>query len=71
MIGAIINLIIYLLVIGILYYLFIYVVDSFIPEPPQKMLKVAAIVVLCILIILLLLDLVGTGVGHLPRISVQ
>ena len=40
MINLIINLIIYLLVIGILYYLFVYVVDNFIPEPPQKILKV-------------------------------
>jgi len=72
MVGAIINLIIYLLIIGILYYLFIYVVDQFIPEPPQKMLKVAAIVVLCILIILLLLDLIGSGTGiNLPKIGVD
>ena len=72
MVGAIINLIIYLLIIGILYYLFIYVVDQFIPEPPQKMLKVAAIVVLCILIILLLLDLIGAGTGiNLPKIGVD
>jgi hypothetical protein len=72
MIGAIINLIIYLLILGILYYLFVYVVDSFIPEPPQKILKVAAIVVLCILVILLLLDMVGSGTGvHLPRLVPQ
>jgi H+/Cl- antiporter ClcA len=72
MIGAIINLIIYLLILGILYYLFVYVVDSFIPEPPQKMLKVAAIVVLCIVVILLLLDLIGSGTGvNLPKLTVD
>lgn len=72
MIGAVINLIIYLLILGILYYLFVYVVDQFIPEPPQRILKVAAIVVLCILVILLLLDLIGSGGGvHLPKIVAQ
>ena len=72
MIGAIINLIIYLLILGILYYLFVYVVDQFIPDPPQRILKVAAIVVLCIIVILLLLDLIGAGGNlSLPKISVQ
>jgi hypothetical protein len=72
MIGLIINLIIYLLILGILYYLFVYVVDSFIPEPPQRILKVAAIVVLCIIVILLLLDLIGgSGSFHLPKITTQ
>lgn len=72
MIGAIINLIIYLLILGILYYLFVYVVDQFVPEPPQRILKVAAIVVFCIIIILLLLDLIG-GIGgvHLPKLTVD
>ena len=71
MIGAIINLIIYLLILGILYYLFVYVVDQFVPEPPQRILKVAAIVFFCIIVILLLLDLVGGGGINLPKISVQ
>ena len=72
MIGAIINLIIYILILGILYYLFVYVVDQFVPEPPQRILKVAAIVVFCIIIILLLLDLIG-GIGgvNLPKINVN
>lgn len=70
MINLIINLIIYLFIIGILYYLFVYVVDNFIPEPPQRILKVAAIVVVCIVVILLLLDLVGSGGAlHLPRVG--
>jgi hypothetical protein len=69
MIGAIINMIIYLLVLGILYYLFVYVVDSFIPEPPQKILKVVAIVVVCIVVILLLLQLLGSsGSFNMPKI---
>jgi hypothetical protein len=71
MIGMIINMIIYLFILGILYWLFVYVVDQFIPEPPQRILKVAAIVVVCIVVVLLLLDLIGGGVGHMPRISVQ
>jgi len=67
MINSVSNIIIYLLVIGILYYLFVYVVDQFIPEPPQRMLKVAGVVVICILCILVLLDMVGGG-GHVPRL---
>jgi hypothetical protein len=70
MIGSIITMIIYLLIIGILYYLFIYVVDSFIPEPPQKILKVVAIVVVCIVVILLLLQLIGASGGiNLPKLG--
>ena len=70
MVMTILTLIVYLLIIGILYYLFIYVVDAFIPEPPQKILKVAGIVVLCIIVILMLLDLIGGGgTLHLPRFS--
>jgi len=68
MIGAIINIIIYLLVIGILYYLFVYVVDQFIPEPPQRILKVAAIVLVCIVVILLLLGLIGASGFSLPKL---
>ena len=72
MIGAIINLIIYLFILGILYYLFVYVVDQFIPEPPQRILKVAAIVFVCIVVVLLLLDLVGSGTGiNLPKVTVD
>jgi hypothetical protein len=72
MIGAIINIIIYLFIVGILYYLFVYVVDNFIPEPPQRILKVAAIVFVCIIVILLLLNFIGAGTNlSLPKISVQ
>lgn len=65
---TVINIIIYLAVIGILYYLFVYVVDQFIPDPPGRMLKVVAVVVVCILVILLLLSFVsGSGV-NLPKL---
>ena len=69
MIMAFLNILIYLLVIGILYYLFVYVVDQFIPEPPLRILKVAAIVVVCILVILLLLSLVGNVGISLPKLA--
>jgi hypothetical protein len=72
MINALINLIIWLLIVGILYYLLIYVVDNFIPEPPAKAIKVVAIVFLCIVVILALLNLLGgAGSLSLPKITVQ
>jgi hypothetical protein len=68
MINALLTLIIYLLICGILYGLLVYVVDNFIPEPPARMIKVAGVVVLCIVVIVLLLDLVGGGTVGLPRL---
>jgi len=62
MIGALINLIIYLLVLGILIWLVMYVIDAIpIPDPAGRMIKLAVMVVAVIVIILLLLQLIGMG----------
>lgn len=72
MIGALINLIIYLLILGILYAIAVYVVDNFIPEPPKRMVKVVLVVVIALVAVLLLLDLVGVDTGmNLPEVRVQ
>lgn len=75
MIGALINLIVYVLVLGILYLLLVWVLDSIpVPDPANRIVKLVAVVVICIVAILLLLSLIGVGGGgglDLPKISVQ
>jgi uncharacterized membrane protein len=71
MIGLFINLIIWLVVIGILYAVADYVISNLIPEPPQRIAKVVLIVIVAIVVVLLLLQLVGvdTGVGQMPKLT--
>jgi hypothetical protein len=73
MVGALITLIIYLLVLGLLYWLVIYVLDSVpIPDPPNRIIKIALMVLMVIIVIVLLLNLIGVGIGndiHLPRLG--
>ena len=72
MIAGLINLIIYLLVLGLLYWLVIYVLDTIpIPDPPNRIIKIALMVLMVIVVILLLLSLVGIDVGGLPRLNVS
>jgi hypothetical protein len=73
MIGALINLIIYLLVLGILIWLVLYVVDAIpIPEPINRIIKVAVVVIAALVVILLLLQLLGVSGGgglQLPKLT--
>lgn len=73
MISALLTLIIYLLVLGMLYWLVIYVIDNVpIPDPPARIIKIALMVLLVLVVIMLLLNLLGIGVGgklDLPRIG--
>ena len=71
MIGALINLIIYLLILGLLYGVADYVIKQFIPDPPARIIRVVLLVVLAIAAILLLLDLIGAGGGSFPRLVPQ
>jgi hypothetical protein len=73
MISGLISLIIYLLVLGLLYWLVIYVVDTIpIPDPPARIIKIALMVLMVLVIIVLLLQLLGGGTGlNLPQIKVQ
>jgi hypothetical protein len=70
MIVGLVNLIIYLLVLGLLYWLVIYVIDTIpIPDPPARVIKIALMVLLVLIVIVLLLDLVGIGTGlDIPRL---
>jgi hypothetical protein len=71
MIGGLVTLIIYLLVIGILIALIWYVLDAIpIPEPINRIIKIAVIVICCLVIILLLLSMIGAGGSlQLPKIG--
>ena len=70
MIPALINLIVYLLIVGILLALVWYVLDAIpIPEPINRIVKVVVVVVAALVIILVLLQLVGVGSsGGLPKV---
>jgi hypothetical protein len=70
MIMALLTLIIYLAVVGLLYWLLIYVIDAIpIPDPPARIIKIVAMVILVLIIISLLLNLLGVSTGlDLPRL---
>lgn len=73
MIAALINLIIYLIVIGLLYWVIIYVLDNIpIPEPLNRIIRVVLIVVIALIAIMLLLSLLGGVDGfHVPKLVTQ
>ena len=71
MIGALISLIVWLVVVGILYWLVIWVIDAVpIPDPPARFIKIALTVLMVIVVVLLILQLVGIDVGpDMPRLA--
>jgi hypothetical protein len=71
MIQALISLIIWLLVVGILYWILIYVLDAIpIPDPANRIIKIVAAVVLALVVLLMLLDMMGLYSGaHFPRLG--
>jgi len=73
MIGALITLIIYLLVLGLLYWLVIYVLDTIpIPDPPNRIIKIALMVLMVLIVVVLLLNMLGVGTGlDVPKLHVQ
>jgi uncharacterized membrane protein (DUF373 family) len=71
MIVAVINIIIWLLVVGILYWLLIYVIQAIpIPDPPARFIKIAATVLLVLIILNLILGLIGINTGvDMPKLN--
>lgn len=70
MIPALINLIVYLLVVGILLALVYYVLDAIpIPEPINRIVKIVIVVVACLVVILLLVQLLGVSGAGLPKLG--
>ena len=69
MIGALINLIVYLLVVGILIWLVLYVVDNIpLPEPFNRVVRVAVVVLGVLIIVLMILQLMGGVNFDLPTV---
>lgn len=73
MISALITLNIYLMVLGLLYWLVIYVIDTIpIPDPPARIIKICLMVLMVLIIIVLLLNILGGSTSlNIPKISVQ
>lgn len=70
MIGAIINLIVWVLILGLLYAVAVYAIDNLMPDPPARIAKVVLVVLVALAVILLLLNLVGVGTGiNLPKLG--
>lgn len=64
MIPGLINLIVWLLIVGILVALVYWVVDVIpIPQPINRIIKVVLIVLVCLVVILMLLNLIGVSTG--------
>ena len=69
MIGALITLLIYAFVIGLLLWLLRFVLDSFpVQEPFRKIIWIVAVVIAVLFLIIFLLDLLGNGSMGVPRL---
>lgn len=66
MISALITLVIYIVVLGLVTWLLLYIIDTIpLPEPFNRVARVLVIVVACLILIVLLLGLVGEA----PRLK--
>ena len=72
MIGGLINLIVWMLIVGILLALAYWVLDAIpVPDPLNRIAKMVLVVLCVLVLIILLLQLIG-GVGlNIPQIKVQ
>ena len=68
MITGLIYFVVYLLIIGLILWLLIYVVDNIpMPAPFAQIARVVIIVVGCLIVIIMLLQLIG-GIGPMPKL---
>jgi glucan phosphoethanolaminetransferase (alkaline phosphatase superfamily) len=70
MIAGLINLIVWLLVVGLLIALVYWVLDAIpVPQPINKIVKIVVIVLAALVVIMLLLQLVGVSTGvDMPKV---
>ena len=69
MIASLIYLVIYIIIIGVIIWLLLWLIDSVpLPEPFNRVARVAIIVVGVLIVILLLLNFVGAIDGGMPRL---
>lgn len=70
MIGALINLIIWLLIVGVLLALVYYVLDAIpIPQPFNRIIRIVIVAVFVLVVVMLLLQLTGGGSLNFPRLT--
>ena len=70
MISTLVSLVIYILVLGLVAWLLLYIIDFVpVPEPFNRVAKIVIMIVCVLILILLLLSLVeGPGALRLPRL---
>jgi glucan phosphoethanolaminetransferase (alkaline phosphatase superfamily) len=73
MIGGLVSLIVWLLVVGILYLLVVWVIDSIpVPDPANRIIKLVLGVLIALVVIVMLLNLVGVGTGlDIPKVELK
>ena len=70
MIGALLTLIIYIIILGLLYWLMTYLLGIFpLPDPAGRIAQAIVVVVIVFVLIFLLLDLLGAGHFGFPRLE--
>jgi hypothetical protein len=70
MVSSLIGLVVYLIVIGLVFWLLNYLVDNVpMDEPFRRIAKIALMVVAVLIVIILLLDFIGVLGPGLPRVG--
>ena len=71
MLGALLTLVVYLIVLGLLYWLFTYLVSIFpLPDPAGRIANAIIVVIIVFVLIFLLLDILGAGNYGFPRFNI-
>jgi len=69
MIGALINLLVYLLILGILWFAVDYAIKNLpVADPLARIVRIVLVVIFCLIIIGLLLSMIGVGGINMPRL---
>jgi hypothetical protein len=70
MIGSLVMLVVYLIVIGLVIWLLTYLIDAIpLPEPFNRVARVAILVIGVLIVIVLLLQFAGMMDGGMPRLG--
>jgi TRAP-type C4-dicarboxylate transport system permease small subunit len=71
MIGMLFTILIYIVVLGILWFAIDYAINNVpIPDPPARFIRIIVVVFFCIILVALLLNMTGVQTGvNLPRIG--
>ena len=71
MIGALFTILIYIVVLGILWFAIDYAITNIpIPDPPARFIRIIVVVIFCFILVALLLNMTGVSTGvDFPRIG--